>query len=203
MAKRPSYCLPHVPIPPVPPNQHPSPGPLNPMRRNPYRIGTRRTHPVAASPDVSSSNPAVIAANPHIAAMRRWSIPLHNRRRWSHAHKYARPRHGGLRQHEKSEQDCKDRFLHLGSIPPLSESPESCLRSGCCRFQRGLRGIVARAPQSKLLRTQSVVVNQFSKLKRRMYVNPPHRRARRKNPSGKARRFPKPAVRLILARARV
>jgi hypothetical protein len=65
----------------------------------------RRTIVVAADPDVVIALVLVIAINPDISALGRWSGILINGSRWPNANHNLR--HGGHRTQSESEQNCQ------------------------------------------------------------------------------------------------
>lgn len=79
------FCCRKSLIPPMTAYQHPSARTLYPMRRHPDRSRARRTNPVAGSPNIAASIPPVITTVPCPTWMRRRTILLHHRWRWSDA----------------------------------------------------------------------------------------------------------------------
>jgi hypothetical protein len=65
---------------------------------------------VAANPDVVIPLVLVVAVNPHVSTLGRWTGVLINRSRWPNADHNLR--HGGHRAKGESEQNCQCNLLH-------------------------------------------------------------------------------------------
>jgi hypothetical protein len=72
-------------LPPVAFYEDPAATAMNPVMCCPMRARMRRTVPATGNPDVAGSVPALIAVDPHEAALRRWGTALDDGRRRANA----------------------------------------------------------------------------------------------------------------------
>jgi hypothetical protein len=89
---------------------------VNPAVGHPMRARMRRAIPASGYPHISVAVPVVVARDPNITRMGRWSIVLNNGGRRTNVNVHLRE--GCRRRQTKCKQSGHDNFFHVQSTPP-------------------------------------------------------------------------------------